>query len=814
MEINLKPLKLELRGFTGVFSAFGRDSLVLDLQTIPNDAQLVALVGPNGAGKSTIMDNLHPYRVMPSRSSTLGPGGFSYWDNINSPTAYKELLWDHAGEKYRSVLSFKVSGKSQKADSYLYQWDEHQQDWKPVHLDDGTLSDGKNSTYDRCVDAILGPPERFFTSQFSAQKRKSIASYGAGDIKSILASVLNLQHYRELSSNAGLVGKLLRQQLEGLNDELAEARSQDSIAATVADELTRMETVLEGFAAEEREAVRKLDTARINLSALVAKQEAQAKDVEQFAFLTEQINAAGEKAATASAAVHDQSSRERNTRRAEVSASQIQLVAAKRILQEAQSESARLQGVLAEKGKIAEAVESLPSLQERVDAIDAEILKLQSGLEGAPAKRQELQRLVGEQARLKSEGSAKTIAIQNLTDTAALIDEVPCKGSEFQSACKLLGQANGAATIIPQHQAELAEKRAAYSAVTQAIGALQVILAEFDAVESKVRELQASRRPIASAIDSNTKVSAKAPLIVDAEERLPQLAENISQQRQMIDAADARISEANAAIGQIDGHSERALADIAKSLESDTKVLKERRDALEKPVTMAEIETARAGVNQVASDLAVTRVKGSTINEQKVSLLGRLEALRTLAARSEQVKAQAGRLNDEIAKWRLLEKGLGNDGCVALSIDDAGPEIAAICNSLLADCFEGRFIVRLDTQTTTQAGNLKETFDVKVFDGHRGTEKSLGDMSGGEEVLVNECLTRSIALYASQSSPTHCQTLFTDETDGALDVAAKRTFMRMKRSVLKQGGYEREFFITHTPELWALADHRIDVVDL
>jgi exonuclease SbcC len=69
----LKPLKLTLQGFTGIFAAFGRDSLVLDLQTIPQDAELVALVGPNGAGKSTILDSLHPYSGMPTRSSTLGP---------------------------------------------------------------------------------------------------------------------------------------------------------------------------------------------------------------------------------------------------------------------------------------------------------------------------------------------------------------------------------------------------------------------------------------------------------------------------------------------------------------------------------------------------------------------------------------------------------------------------------------------------------------------------------------------------------------------------------------------------------------------
>jgi exonuclease SbcC len=35
--------------------------------------------------------------------------------------------------------------------------------------------------------------------------------------------------------------------------------------------------------------------------------------------------------------------------------------------------------------------------------------------------------------------------------------------------------------------------------------------------------------------------------------------------------------------------------------------------------------------------------------------------------------------------------------------------------------------------------------------------------------------------------------------------------MRMKREVLRQGGYQREFFISQTPELVAEADAVIDV---
>ena len=67
------------------------------------------------------------------------------------------------------------------------------------------------------------------------------------------------------------------------------------------------------------------------------------------------------------------------------------------------------------------------------------------------------------------------------------------------------------------------------------------------------------------------------------------------------------------------------------------------------------------------------------------------------------------------------------------------------------------------------------------------------------------------ALYLAQNTGQPYQTLFSDESDGPLDPERKVQFMRMKREVLRQGGYQREFFISQTPELVAEADAVIDV---
>jgi exonuclease SbcC len=810
----LKPLKLTLQGFTGIFAAFGRDSLVLDLQTIPHDAALVALVGPNGAGKSTILDSLHPYRVMPSRSSTLGPGGFSYWTQITGATAMKELLWENDTILYRTLLSFKTTGKTQKSDCYLYQQDVGSGDWKPVRLADGTISDGKSSTYDHCVDTILGPPEKFFTAHFSAQGRKTIASYGAGDIKSILASVLNLQGYRELAAKAGLVGRFLRQQLEGLNGELAEARSHENTAAELEGRVAAVDVLMRTAAVDEGMALGNVNSAREALAGLLAKRDAQAKNAEEVRFLNEQIGTVVTKVASGKASVSTQFAREQERHQTEVTSAKAAIATAQNSAQSSEAEVRRLNAVLGEKDAIAQAVARLPDHMCLLEQIDSSIEADQATLAGAAALRTELNVLVAQQARLASEGQAKTIVIKNLTETAALADQVPCKGSQMQLACPLMEQANAAKRDVPAHEAEQTVKREAYLEICRNVKDLQSKVAGFDAIEAEVREAQKKRKTAAAALDADNRLAARAPLIVDAETRLPVLAQVIEEQRQVIAAATERLTQATTALAAIESEKAQALALIETNAQAEIKVLEDRLAKLEKPVSDAEVEDYQSAVSRAGAALVEVQARAQALTEQKVTLAGRLEAVRALAARSGQVKEQAERLQEEIAKWKLAEKGLGNDGCVALSIDDSGPEIAAICNSLLSDCFEGRFVVRLDTQSETKTGMMKETFDVKVFDGHRGTEKSLGDMSGGEEVLVNECLTRSVALYASQSSTTRCETLFTDETDGALDPEAKRTFMQMKRAVLKQGGYGREFFITHTPELWEMADHKIMVAEL
>jgi ABC-type lipoprotein export system ATPase subunit len=58
------------------------------------------------------------------------------------------------------------------------------------------------------------------------------------------------------------------------------------------------------------------------------------------------------------------------------------------------------------------------------------------------------------------------------------------------------------------------------------------------------------------------------------------------------------------------------------------------------------------------------------------------------------------------------------------------------------------------------------------------------------------------------------ETLFRDETVGALDAANGKEYVRMLRRAMDLGGFQQVIFICHTPLVWELADRVLSVGDV
>ncbi|MFL5409471.1 MAG: hypothetical protein ACJ79O_26940, partial [Myxococcales bacterium] len=217
-----------------------------------------------------------------------------------------------------------------------------------------------------------------------------------------------------------------------------------------------------------------------------------------------------------------------------------------------------------------------------------------------------------------------------------------------------------------------------------------------------------------------------------------------------------------------------------------------------------EWDTNVAGLARMAAERQALEARRQTLAQQE----------RELATRDRYL----GTLREALVEWALLAKALGRDGLPILEVDQAGPTVAAYCNELLQASFGGRFTVDLVTQelkrTAGRDGSLyKDAFELKVYDTERGGEaRDLGDLSGGEQTIVDEALKNAIALFLS-ARVSGWRTVWRDECSGSLDPENAHRYIAMCRRMLELGRYHHLFFVTHSADVARLADAQIVVAD-
>ncbi|MEQ5844313.1 SMC family ATPase (plasmid) [Paraburkholderia acidicola] len=771
----MTPLILELAGFIGVRDGMKRERVSLDLQSLPKG--LVALTGPNGAGKSTLMDNLHPYRIMPSQASKLSVDAFSYWDHVYGAHAMKTLEWEHAGARYRSSFVFRKPGRTGKAE-YFMALRAASGAWQPVTLPDGTVSDGKAETYDRCVESVCGSAETFFTSVFAAQNRRPLASYNASEIKGLLAELLKIDHLRALSAKAADVAKILGRKLDTVQQQIVAFGSKREQMRQVAL-LIDADTQVEALARSERQGSQvkgeTLAQQRATLFARQAESAAVEARLRELGVRRNELKISFDALATESGAA----TQRENQRRAAITKALAahEAVLSKRV--EIEGATARRDDAQMRMGR-AEALQA--TLHVEIRQLEAEQLKLTALTSGL--------------AGLQSQGSTKATLIETLIRQASVIDAVPCVGHGMHAACPLLEQARLAAGAAGVERGALNTLRDDYRLKKQEADRLAPVVAQLGPKREELRlvieALAAARREFEAA----TELAARRPLVEAAMQGVTTAREELAVlEAEAVLSRERRDIETKRLAGQLAAveaeASKLAQTDVTAALAGLDREITENREAV--AALDARIE-------------ALIRTKASRETQR--------EALSAEVAAASTTEANASRLSDEIACWKLLAKGLGNDGVIALTIDDAGPALTKTVNDLLLACYGMGFTVEIRTQRELASGDLREGFEILVHDAEHDSTKAVGVMSGGQRVWINECLTRGIALYLANHVGQPYRTLFSDEADGPLDPERKRQFMRMKREVLKQGGYEREFFISQTPELVAEADAVIDVAAL
>ena len=418
--------------------------------------------------------------------------------------------------------------------------------------------------------------------------------------------------------------------------------------------------------------------------------------------------------------------------------------------------------------------------------------------------------------RTKAEGLRRqagdaALRAAGLKQRFGLSDAVPCRGTDLQPRCQLLADAREAQVVLPSADAEVAKIRVTLEAVNAEILTLEATVNELGDTAKAVRAAQAELHTFS---EERRRVEGLAALKTNLEQAERRLAEYATTEEEIgasLPLAQERCArESEEARNNIAAIEERAKEQTGNgraaigAIEAELAGLPPAFDLKRLAAAEAALQAIRAKLQHL--DAALLRA-----TKEEASLQAELASARARRAEAGQSRAAVTRIEGELGWWNLLSKALGNDGVIALCVDDAGPELARLTNELLLACYGPRFTVSIRTQVETAKKELREGFDVMVFDADTGQAKSVGVMSGGERIFINEALTRAIALYLARGSGRRYETLFCDEADGALDSERKRMFMQMKREVLRLGGYAREYFVSQTPELTQMADVVIDL---
>jgi exonuclease SbcC len=283
---------------------------------------------------------------------------------------------------------------------------------------------------------------------------------------------------------------------------------------------------------------------------------------------------------------------------------------------------------------------------------------------------------------------------------------------------------------------------------------------------------------------------------------------NVDQERQRYDelqAVEARREERLKGLDRLN----QARTELAVELERKELGLSAYADL------DARMQTSRREVENTDRMTNTCRRERDSLIARQAQIKQRQEQIETARTRLAQVEAELQAARTEQEDYTYLARVFGPDEIQLCEIQAAGPQVSTLVNALLEGCFDNKFEIRFRTQRPKADGRgMVDDFDVEVRNKNLDRTCLVDELSGGQFVLVNEAVNLGIAIYnMRQGEGIRYETLFRDETVGALDAVNGKEYVRMLRRAMDLGGFHQVIFICHTALVWELADEILSVGD-
>jgi exonuclease SbcC len=294
---------------------------------------------------------------------------------------------------------------------------------------------------------------------------------------------------------------------------------------------------------------------------------------------------------------------------------------------------------------------------------------------------------------------------------------------------------------------------------------------------------------------------------------LTRMAEGCERDRRKVDQERQRYEELQAVEARRDERL-KALERLVQGRAEDAEELGRKESALSSFSDLdRKMHSSRREIENADRLIVSCRRERDSLIARQAQIKQRQEQMEAARTRLAEVEAQLGTARTELEDYNYLASVFGPDEIQLCEIQAAGPEVSTLVNSLLEGCFDNKFEIRFRTQRPKADGKgMVHDFDVEVRNKNLDRTCLVDELSGGQFVLVNEAVNLGIAIYnMRQGESIRYETLFRDETVGALDAVNGKEYVRMLRRAMDLGGFHQVIFICHTPLVWELADSVLSV---
>ncbi|HOF02354.1 MAG TPA: SMC family ATPase [Atribacterota bacterium] len=845
------PVTLQLSNFL----SYGKEVPTLDF----TEFNIACLSGGNGQGKSALLDALTWALWGEGRKAQQEKKADKGLLKIGENQMWVDLVFDLESERYRIIRKFSVVKSRSLSQLEFMVFDSSKNDYI-------TLSTPSQRQTQQKINGLLRMDyDTFINSAFILQGRvDEFTRKSARERKQILAEVLGLSHYEELSELARRHSRELEKdflvhqnRLEQIRKEIGQKEGVLEEIKTIREEERKLQSLIQ----EKKEIVQKLEqgtnrlqysqqqaeelTARLSIEQNESQELKKRKERIKQKIQEYRLLLAEERKILSDYNIYLNLSKQNKQ--------MLQQLALFRKLEQQKIEVEKLiesnkNRLLLQLAQKQEKYDELTKQIESLTSVKKEIKKLEIQLNHFRAleQKKELIEQDGNSLKVQIESKNHQIKIEK-EDIIDNKEKITLLKQGSQESCPLCDSPldeqkkehiiTTLTSDIDQSEQKIIKLTTEIAELTDKKDILQKEWFNIRTELNKKDEVQNKLNTYSLLIQEENKILEQLKELAPA---LKDLQTTIKEQQFAFEERK-RWSKIKSEIEKL-AYSDQKYLEINRQLEALSDAMLQREKLLEARQSFLKLEEERKEIDQqyemkessihkLREDLAsiqknvakISDLKQKTLKERKIleqwqmeqgqlyirrgAVQERLTKIEQYQQEEEQIKKAQNVLSHQKDIYEKLIIAFGKNGIPSMVIENAIPELAEEANAILAKLSDEPITISLESLKELKSGEVRETLDIKILDemGIRPYEL----YSGGEAFRIDFSLRLALSKLLTQRSGARLRTLVIDEGFGTQDEEGLQKLIQAINAI--QNDFDKILVITHLSILKDAFPVRIEV---